>query len=893
QASNTLSIQGEQINNAFGTLQSGGLMSLATTGNVDLTSATVNAGSLALNAGGDLILNTAANTVNQVSATGATRTTTTLGPIANLNVTGNAAIVTGGNVEQNGGNLNVGGNLGMAVGGNYDIGTVQTGEQKVVHGANGVSDTNINSATGSTVKVGGVSQIGVGGNLTATGADISLGGGGTIAANGDVTLQAAKTTSTIDSNSSGSDHHGSYSASQHTSADTLTGTTLNAGNSLTVASGNNINVIGSTINLDQGTATLAAANNVNIGAATETQVSDSQATSSHNGVASHKSTVDQVDQTATYADGSTVSADSVSVISGKDINVTGSNIVGTSDVSLAAKGNVSITAATDTLQDSEYHQVKESGLSGSGGLGVTIGSSEQSDRYNGTSVTQSQSRSMVGSVAGNVSISADGDVHVGGSDIVAGKAAGDVSGATGNISITGQNVTIDPGQDAAQSQDQQEAHSSGVTVAVTGTPFDTARNLKADASSGSSFQRVQSVANEIGASAADVPSISVSYGHSQSSSTTDLSSVTNSGSAIRGAGNVSITATGGAVKDANGNPVDGDLTVIGSTVSAGGTTSLTANRNVTLEASTDQLQQGTQSSSSSMGISLATPSPGDLARWVGGTANSGGTSPSPYNASRSDSNGNQTATTQTATVVSGNSVVVKSTTGDINVVGSGISGTQGVDLSAAQGAINVLAGVDTATGHQESSSQQIGSLGSNGTSTGFSVGVANSHSVQDTASQTQSTMRSQIVSGNGSVTLDAKQDLTVQGSDLAAAKDLTLIGKNVNLDAGTDAQQSSLSQSASQFGVSVALGGVVGDTIATVNRSLTQASQTHDARLAALDVAQAALAVYGAPAAAASGKAPALVKVTVSVGGGTSHSDSQASAVANDGSTLTAGANVT
>ncbi|NML35489.1 hemagglutinin repeat-containing protein [Paraburkholderia antibiotica] len=93
--------------------------------------------------------------------------------------------------------------------------------------------------------------------------------------------------------------------------------------------------------------------------------------------------------------------------------------------------------------------------------------------------------------------------------------------------------------------------------------------------------------------------------------------------------------------------------------------------------------------------------------------------------------------------------------------------------------------------------------------------------------------------------------------------------------------------------MSVALGGVVGDTIATVNRSLTQASQTHDARLAALDVAQAALAVYGAPAAAAGGKAPALVKVTVSVGGGTSHSDSQASAVANDGSTLTAGANVT
>nr|WP_329606563.1 filamentous hemagglutinin N-terminal domain-containing protein [Paraburkholderia polaris] len=236
QAGNTLSIQGNQISNAFGTLQSGGLMSLTTKGSVDLTSATVNAGSLALNAGGDLLLNTAVKTVDQVSATGATRTTTTLGPIVNLNVAGNAAIVTGGNFEQNAGNLNVGGNLGMAVGGNYDIGSVQTGEHKIVSGANGVSNTSINQTTGSSVSVGGVSQIGVGGDLTATGANINLGGGGVVAANGNVMLQAAKATSTVDSNSSGSDSHGSYSESLHRSDDTLTATTLNAGNSLTVAS---------------------------------------------------------------------------------------------------------------------------------------------------------------------------------------------------------------------------------------------------------------------------------------------------------------------------------------------------------------------------------------------------------------------------------------------------------------------------------------------------------------------------------------------------------------------------------------------------------------------------------------------------------------------------------
>lgn len=176
-ADNTLSIQGKQIDNAFGALQSGGLMSLTTTGNVDLTSAKVQAGSLNLNAGGDLILDTAVKTDKRVSRDGATSITTTLGPTAQLDVTGNAAIKTGGNFQQNAGNLSVGGNLGMNVGGDWILGAVQTGEHKIVQRANGVSNTDINNAVGSSVKVGGQSSIGVGGDVTARGAQIDLGQG--------------------------------------------------------------------------------------------------------------------------------------------------------------------------------------------------------------------------------------------------------------------------------------------------------------------------------------------------------------------------------------------------------------------------------------------------------------------------------------------------------------------------------------------------------------------------------------------------------------------------------------------------------------------------------------------------------------------------------------------
>ncbi|HEY4353701.1 MAG TPA: filamentous hemagglutinin N-terminal domain-containing protein, partial [Paraburkholderia sp.] len=390
QAGNTLSIQGSQISNAFGTLQSGGLMSLATRGNVDLTSATVNAGSLALNAGGDLLLNTAVRTVDQVSATGATRTSTTLGPMANLNVVGNAAIVTGGNFEQNAGNVNVGGNLGMAVGGNYDIGSVQTGEHKIVERANGVSNTHLNQTTGSSINVGGVSQIGVSGDLTATGARINLDGGGVVAANGNVNLQAAKTTSTTDSNSSGSDSHGSYSEALHRSDDTLTATTLNAGNSLTVASGKDINVTGSAISLDQGTATLAAAGNVNIGAATETHVENSQEQHKHSNVVSGKEVSSSSNATATLSQGSMVSADAVTIASGKDINVAGSTVVGTNDVALSAAHDVNITTSQDTMQSSGSYQEKRTGL-GASGLTVTAGTSKLATTDQASSVTNNAS----------------------------------------------------------------------------------------------------------------------------------------------------------------------------------------------------------------------------------------------------------------------------------------------------------------------------------------------------------------------------------------------------------------------------------------------------------------------------------------------------------------------
>ncbi|MGF6368103.1 filamentous hemagglutinin [Paraburkholderia sp. RAU6.4a] len=790
QAGNTLSIQGQQINNAFGTLQSGGLMSLATTGNVDLTSATVNAGSLALNAGGDLILNTAANTVNQVSATGATRTTTTLGPIANLNVAGNAAIVTGGNFEQNGGNLNVGGNLGMAVGGNYDLGSVQTGEHKVVAGANGVSDTNLNQTAGSSVNVGGVSQIGVGGNLTATGANISLGGGGTIAVNGDVTLQAAKATSTVDSSSSVRDSHGSNSDSQHRSGDTLTGTTLNSGNSLTVVSGNDINITGSTVNLDQGTATLAAANNVNIGAATATYVDNSQGQHSHSSVVSGKEVASSRDTTTTQSLGSTISADGVSISSGHDINVAGSTIVGSNDVALSAAHDVTITTTQDTMQSSGSYQEQHSGL-GTSGLSVTVGSSKLATTDQESSVTNNGS--VVGSLNGSLSIQAGNTLHVTGSDLVAAQ----------NITGTAANVIIDSATDTSHTSQTQQTSSSGVTIGLSGSVGDAINGAYSQGqalASGNSNGRAEALhaiaaggdAALVGMGAAGVMSgatgpnapsigvqVSVGSSHSQSQSSEDQT--TQLGSNVQAGGTAAFVATG------NGTAGSGNLTIAGSNVSANDVVLAAKNQvNIVNTTNTDVTQSSNSSSSASVGVSLGT--------------NGFGVSAAMSNA---HGDGNSSAAIQNASNVSGANSVTVISGGDTNIIGSQVNGGQ--VTASVGGNLNIQSVQDTtvSTAHQSSAG---GGFSISETGGSASITAQNGHADSNYA---QVNEQAGIQAGNGGFDVNVKGNTNLTGAVISSTADPSQNSLTTGTLTYSDIQNQS-HYSASSNGISAGVG--VGNT---------------------------------------------------------------------------------
>ncbi|HDR9587679.1 TPA: hemagglutinin repeat-containing protein [Burkholderia stabilis] len=755
-ADTTLALQGKQIDNAFGALQSGGLMSLDTTGNVDLTSANVKAGSLDLNAGNKLILDTATQKTHQVSRDGATSDKTTLGPAANLNVAGDASIKTGGDFQQNAGNLNVGGNLTANVGGNWTLGVQQTGEHKVVQRANGVSDTDLNSATGSTVSVGGKSAIGVGGDLTAQGAQLDFGQGGAIAAKGNVTFGAASVTSTINANSSGDQGNRSYAETRHGSDQALTGTTVKGGDTLNVVSGKDINVIGSTIDLKKGDANLLAAGDVNVGAATETHVYNSRETHSRSGVVSGTKIAGSQDATSTVANGSLISADGVSIGSGKDINVQGSTVVGTHDVALNAAHDVNITTSQNTSQSSTTYQEQHSGLMSGGGLSFSVGNSKLAQQNQSSSVTNNAS--TVGSVDGNLTVNAGNTLHVQGSDLVAGK---DVTG-------TAANIVVDSATDTSHQAQQQQTSKSGLTVGLSGSVGDAinnaisetqaARESAKDSNGRASALHSIAAAGDVafggmgakdllnGAKGPQAPSIGVqvSVGSSHSSMQSSEDQTIQRGSSINAGGNAKLIATG------NGTPKDGNITIAGSNVNAANV-ALIANNQVNLvnTTDTDKTQSSNSSSGSSVGVSIGTNGVGVSASMQ--RAHGDG------NSDAAIQNNTHINASQTATIVSG---------GDTNVIGANVNANKVVvDVG---GNLNVASVQDTTSSAAHQSSAGGGVTISQAGGVGGSFSAQNGHADGNYAGVTE---QAGIQAGSGGFDVTVKGNTDLKGAYIGSTAD--------------------------------------------------------------------------------------------------------------------------
>ncbi|RPD82987.1 hypothetical protein EGK75_14085, partial [Neisseria weixii] len=153
-------------------------------------------------------------------------------------------------------------------------------------------------------------------------------------------------------------------------------------------------------------------------------------------IASKKTSLDQYRRRHNEAVGSEISGGKVLIVADNDLTVRGSDVVSDGLTLLTAGNDVNVTAAQSSYHDTGFHQTKKSGLTGSGGIGFTIGSKK--DAAGSGSRTRVNHGSTVGSLTGDTVISAAQNYRQTGSA---------ASSPEGDVLIRARNIDIEAAQD--------------------------------------------------------------------------------------------------------------------------------------------------------------------------------------------------------------------------------------------------------------------------------------------------------------------------------------------------------------------------------------------------------------------------------------------------------------
>jgi filamentous hemagglutinin len=636
-------------------------LSLLAGNNITLTGATLAAGGdLLMNAWGDIAVN--ANQINDAySQSGfAGKKKTSSASVSyqgsSISAGGNLAMQAGHDLTLSASDVNAGGNAALKAGNDLNLSAEQTSQNN----GKGKSESHSTGLDRTTVTAGN--------NLTLiAGQDINS-DAAALAAEKNVGLQAGRDVNLLADETTQSDSYRSKNKTVINEAVRQQGTEIASGTSTVIVAGRDVNTEAAQVTA-QDNIGVAAGRDVNLNTATESDYYYKEQTKKSGGFLSKSTTHTIKEESATREAGTLLSGDNVKVSAGNDLLVKGSAVVGDGDVALSARHNVSIEAATNTDASWQLKEKKKSGLMGSGGIGFTIGSTKSKQELKEKGTTQSESASTVGSNSGDVTITAGNQLHVGGSDLIAAK----------DMALTGDSVVIDPGHDKRTSDQKFEQKSSGLTVALTGAVVDAVNNavtaaksaneqsdsrlaaLQATKSVLSGYQAVQGkeLADVSGEPDAGIK-ISVSLSTQKSKSEQHQTSDTVSGSTLNAGNNLSITATG--KNQATGS---GDVVIAGSSVKAGGDTSIDAANDILLTgaANTQKTTGSNSSSGGGVGVSFGADEKG---YGLSVFAN--------VNAAKGHEKGDGTSWTET-TVDSGGKVLLHSGQ-DTTLTGAQVNGNQ-------------------------------------------------------------------------------------------------------------------------------------------------------------------------------------------------------------------------
>lgn len=337
------------------------------------------------------------------------------------------------------------GNVGLSAGRDISLETAEKNSQQKTNN----SENRTTDATRSVITSGNNLTLDAGRDINSQAAALVSDNDSTLKAGRDVNLNAQQS-------STYSESHGDRKQQINESI-RQQGTEIVSGGDTTILAGNDIN-LQATQAQASGDIALKAGHDINVATATESDYSFFEETTVKKKRLSKTTTHVVSEDYATQEQGSLLSGKNVSVSAGNDLLVKGSAVVGDNNVALTAGNNVDIVAATEEQSSYRLSEQKKSGMFSGGGIGVTIGSTSSRQQSRDSGTTQSQSASTIGSTGGDVAIKAGGTAHIGGADILANK----------NLSVTGDSVIIEPGQDKRSSDQLYEQKSSGLTLALSG-----------------------------------------------------------------------------------------------------------------------------------------------------------------------------------------------------------------------------------------------------------------------------------------------------------------------------------------------------------------------------------------------------------------------------------------
>ena len=531
----------------------------------------------------------------------------------------------------------------------------------------------------------------------------------------------------------------------------VVGTEIQSNGNISLLAGNDINTHAAIVSADESLKVIAG-NDINILASQEHEALTDHHQKDNKRILNNKSTIHHLEIDNTTQKGSELSGDSVTIKAGHDLTVDGSQVVGTQDVNLLANNNVNITAAEESYYQHQQTIKKESGLMGSGGLGVTVGKMKQDLKQ--TDTEQAYAGSIVGSTNGSVNIQAGKDVNIQGSDVIAQQ----------DIRLKGENVNIEALDAKTTHQEEYKYQKSGVTVAITGTASDiynanqtlqhsrnqTNKRTKALMEIKAGLQ-ASNAALEAGANLQNGQpdasiGINISLGSEKTKRTVNQEQHTVVGSSVSAGRNVSIIATG------NGDKDSGDINILGSQVQAGHDAILNANHDINIIGEENTFKTETKEKSSNGSVSVGYN--------FGGQKN-GFTVSASGSTSKSREKGNGTDWTESI-VEAGNKVTLI-TGNDANIIAGQVKGDKVVaDIGHD---LNIESKQDTDHYHQKSSSTSVGGSFSWGGTSSVNASTSSTKMNSDWASVTD---QSGIYAGKGGFDIKVGNNTDLKGGVIAS-----------------------------------------------------------------------------------------------------------------------------